>query len=73
MIRDGKFLESDFTFFDANGTKSTGTGISGVLLHGEKEKETISLSILPERESATPKIKITDPAGRIVFALPNSE
>lgn len=30
MIEDGKFLQSDFTFFDANGKKSsTGTGISG--------------------------------------------
>jgi hypothetical protein len=29
MIEDGKFLQSDFTFFDSDGTKSTGTGISG--------------------------------------------
>ncbi|HEX3682436.1 MAG TPA: DUF1579 family protein [Bryobacteraceae bacterium] len=29
MVQDGKFLQSDFTFFDADGTKSTGTGISG--------------------------------------------
>jgi hypothetical protein len=29
MIEDGKFLQSDFTFFSADGTKSTGTGISG--------------------------------------------
>jgi hypothetical protein len=29
MIQDGKFLQSDFTFFNADGTKSTGTGISG--------------------------------------------
>ncbi len=29
MVKDGKFLESDFTFFSANGQKSTGTGISG--------------------------------------------
>jgi hypothetical protein len=29
MIQDGKFLESDFTFFNTDGTKSTGTGISG--------------------------------------------
>jgi hypothetical protein len=29
MIQDGKFLQSDFTFFDSDGTKSTGTGISG--------------------------------------------
>lgn len=29
MIQDGKFLESDFTFFNADGSKSTGTGISG--------------------------------------------
>ena len=29
MVKDGKFLESDFTFFGANGEKSTGTGISG--------------------------------------------
>jgi hypothetical protein len=29
MIQDGKFPESDFTFFDSGGTKSTGTGISG--------------------------------------------
>jgi Protein of unknown function (DUF1579) len=29
MIQDGKFLQSDFTFFDADGTQSTGTGISG--------------------------------------------
>jgi len=29
MIQDGKFLQSDFTFFNSDGTKSTGTGISG--------------------------------------------
>jgi hypothetical protein len=29
MIQDGRFLESDFTFVDSAGTKSTGTGISG--------------------------------------------
>ena len=29
MIQDEKFLQSDFTFFNADGTKSTGTGISG--------------------------------------------
>jgi hypothetical protein len=29
MVQDGKFLQSDFTFFNADGTKSTGTGISG--------------------------------------------
>jgi hypothetical protein len=29
MIQDGKFLQSDFTFFNADGTKNTGTGISG--------------------------------------------
>jgi hypothetical protein len=29
MIEDGKFLQSDFTFFNADGTKTTGTGISG--------------------------------------------
>ena len=29
MIQDGRFLESDFTFVDSGGTKSTGTGISG--------------------------------------------
>ena len=29
MIQDGKFLQSDFTFFNEDGTKSTGTGISG--------------------------------------------
>lgn len=29
MIQDGRFLQSDFTFAEANGTKSTGTGISG--------------------------------------------
>ena len=29
MIQDGKFLESDFTFFNTDGSKSTGTGISG--------------------------------------------
>src|SRR5579885_2857899 len=29
MIQDGKFLQSDFTFFSADGTQSTGTGISG--------------------------------------------
>jgi Protein of unknown function (DUF1579) len=28
-IQDGKFLQSDFTFFNPDGTKSTGTGISG--------------------------------------------
>jgi hypothetical protein len=29
MVQDGKFLESDFTFFNEDGTKSTGVGISG--------------------------------------------
>ncbi|MGA2375891.1 MAG: DUF1579 family protein [Candidatus Sulfotelmatobacter sp.] len=29
MVEDGKFLQTDFTFFEADGTKSTGTGISG--------------------------------------------
>ena len=29
MIQGGKFLQSDFTFTNADGTKSTGTGISG--------------------------------------------
>lgn len=29
MIQDGKFLQSDFVFFNPDGTKSTGTGISG--------------------------------------------
>ncbi|MGB6383868.1 MAG: DUF1579 family protein [Terriglobales bacterium] len=29
MIEDGKFLQSDFIFFNADGTKGTGTGISG--------------------------------------------
>ena len=29
MIQDGKFLQSDFTFFNPDGKNSTGTGISG--------------------------------------------
>src|SRR5690349_1423019 len=29
MIQDGKFLQSDFTFVNPDGTTSTGTGISG--------------------------------------------
>jgi len=29
MIQDGKFLQSDFTFLNDDGTNSTGTGISG--------------------------------------------
>ena len=29
MIQGGKFLQSDFTFLNADGGKSTGTGISG--------------------------------------------
>jgi Protein of unknown function (DUF1579) len=29
MVQDGKFLESDFAFFNPDGTKNTGTGISG--------------------------------------------
>jgi len=29
MVQDGKFLESEFTFVNPDGTKSTGTGISG--------------------------------------------
>jgi hypothetical protein len=29
MVQDGKFLESDFTYSNSDGTKSTGTGISG--------------------------------------------
>ena len=29
MVQDGKFLQSDFTFINPDGTRSTGTGISG--------------------------------------------
>jgi hypothetical protein len=29
MIQEGKFLQSDFTFINDDGTKTTGTGISG--------------------------------------------
>ena len=29
MVQDGKFLQSDFTFVNPDGAKSTGTGISG--------------------------------------------
>jgi hypothetical protein len=29
MIQDGRFLQSDFTFSNSDGTTSTGTGISG--------------------------------------------
>jgi len=29
MVEDGKFLESDFTFLNHDGTRSTGRGISG--------------------------------------------
>lgn len=29
MIQDGKFLQSDFTFINSAGAKTTGTGISG--------------------------------------------
>ena len=29
MVQGGKFLESDFTFFDPDGSKSTGVGIVG--------------------------------------------
>ena len=29
MVQDGKFLESDFTFLNSDGTKSSGAGISG--------------------------------------------
>jgi hypothetical protein len=29
FVQDGKFLQSDFTYFNPDGTKSTGTGISG--------------------------------------------
>ena len=29
MVHDGHFLESDFTFFEKDGGKTTGTGISG--------------------------------------------
>ncbi len=29
MVQGGKFLESDFTFFDPDGSKSTGVGIIG--------------------------------------------
>jgi hypothetical protein len=29
MIEDGKFLQSDFAFLNSDGTKTTGTGISG--------------------------------------------
>jgi hypothetical protein len=29
MIQNGKFLQSDFTFFNPDGSSSTGTGISG--------------------------------------------
>src|SRR3954451_24451944 len=29
MIQEGKFLQSDFTFFNADGTTNTATGVSG--------------------------------------------
>ena len=29
MVHDGKFLQSEFTFFNPDGSKSTGTGVSG--------------------------------------------
>src|SRR5580658_10073083 len=29
MVQDGKFLQSEFTFVNPDGTKSTGAGISG--------------------------------------------
>jgi hypothetical protein len=29
MVQDGKFMQSDFTFFNDDGTKTTGTGIVG--------------------------------------------
>jgi opacity protein-like surface antigen len=29
MVQDGKFLQSDFTFLNPDGTRSTGAGISG--------------------------------------------
>jgi hypothetical protein len=29
MVHDGKFLQSDFTFINPDGSKTTGTGISG--------------------------------------------
>lgn len=29
MIQDGRFLQSDFTFFNEDGSKTTGTGVSG--------------------------------------------
>lgn len=29
MVQDGKFLQSDFTFLNPGGTRSTGSGISG--------------------------------------------
>jgi hypothetical protein len=43
---------------------------AGLLLHGNNEKETISLSIPPEKESAVPKMEITDESGHSIATLP---
>ncbi len=43
---------------------------AGLLLHGENEKENISLLIPPGQQSAIPKLEITDQAGNPVAVIP---
>jgi hypothetical protein len=43
---------------------------TGMLLHGDNEKENISLLIPPGKQSAIPKMEMTDRAGNPVAVIP---
>jgi hypothetical protein len=43
---------------------------TGVLLHGDNDKENISLLIPPGEQSATPKMEMTDKTGNPVAVIP---
>ena len=55
MIQGGKFLQSDFVFFDADGSKSTGTGISGF-----DSKTNRFTTVLYDSEKTTMSIRQSD-------------
>jgi hypothetical protein len=43
---------------------------AGMLLHGDNEKENVSLLIPPVEQSATPKLEMTDHASNAVAVIP---
>jgi hypothetical protein len=46
---------------------------AGLLIHGENEKETISLSIPPKTQSSRPILQLTDKAGNPVAVVPEKK